>query len=297
MNENQLTTLNHCPADLAKALHPYLVTPSFDASFSAEDINALQQASGLTAPQLALALLPLAASYALAPLSNFQVGAIAHGASGRWYLGANMEFPDNALQQTVHAEQSAITHAWLREESTLSAVTVNYTPCGHCRQFMNELNCAKQLQIHLPNQPVHSLHHYLPHAFGPHDLGITKTMFDAQRCSLTAHPDPFVQAASDAASQSYAPYTHAYSGIALDLGDEQWITGRYAENAAFNPSLAPLQSALIRLQLAGRSVSAIRRAVLVEVEGARLSQYATSAAMLNTLGNIPFEHVTLSIKS
>ena len=34
----------------------------------------------------------------------------------------------------------------------LSAITVNYTPCGHCRQFMNELNSGLQLRINLPGR-------------------------------------------------------------------------------------------------------------------------------------------------
>lgn len=39
-----------------------------------------------------------------------------------------MEFLGATMQQTVHAEQSAISHAWLRGEKALSAITVNYTP-------------------------------------------------------------------------------------------------------------------------------------------------------------------------
>lgn len=74
------------------------------------------------------------------------------------------------MQQTVHAEQSAISHAWLRGEKGLAAVTVNYTPCGHCRQFMNELNSGLDLRIHLPGRAPHTLRDYLPDAFGPKDL-------------------------------------------------------------------------------------------------------------------------------
>ena len=55
----------------------------------------------------------------------------------------------------VHAEQSAVTHAWLRGESRLVAITVNYTPCGHCRRFMNELNSGTHIaEIHLPGRKV-----------------------------------------------------------------------------------------------------------------------------------------------
>lgn len=64
------------------------------------------------------ALLPLAAACARPDLSHFNVGAIARGVSGRWYFGGNMEFLGATMQQTVHAEQSAISHAWLRGETS-----------------------------------------------------------------------------------------------------------------------------------------------------------------------------------
>ena len=55
------------------------------------------------------------------------------------------------------AEQSAISHAWLSGEKALAAITVNYTPCGHCRQFMNELNSGLDLRIHLPGREAHAV--------------------------------------------------------------------------------------------------------------------------------------------
>ncbi|WP_241602441.1 cytidine deaminase [Rosenbergiella nectarea] len=296
MNDSLLNALQGCTPRLGEALRPYVMADNFKASFSAEEVSALQQASGLSATELALALLPLAASYAITPLSHFNVGAIAQGISGRWYLGANMEFASAPIQQTIHAEQSAINHAWMCNEPQLTAVTVNYTPCGHCRQFMNELNSAQQLTIHLPGCTPQTLHDYLPNAFGPKDLGITDTLFDPQAHPFAAQSDPLIQAAIDAASQSYAPYTRAYSGIALQIDGEHWVTGRYAENAAFNPSLPPLQSALIMLQLQGYPVSAITRAVLVEVSDAALSQQSASAAILTALGGYSLETVTVESK-
>ena len=55
------------------------------------------------------------------------------------------------MAQTIHAEQSAISHAWLRNEPRITDIVVNYTPCGHCRQFMNELYQAQDLKNHLPH--------------------------------------------------------------------------------------------------------------------------------------------------
>ncbi len=143
--------------------------PAFPALLEADQVATLQHATGLDEDALAFALLPLAAACARPDLSHFNVGAIARGVSGRWYFGGNMEFLGATMQQTVHAEQSAISHAWLRGETSLRAITVNYTPCGHCRQFMNELNSGLALRIHLPGREAHALEHYLPDAFGPKD--------------------------------------------------------------------------------------------------------------------------------
>lgn len=61
-------------------------------------------------------------------------------------------------------------------------ITVNYTPCGHhCRQFMNELNSAETLKIHLPHSQNNSLHQYLLDSFGPQNLDIDNRLFDKKR--------------------------------------------------------------------------------------------------------------------
>ena len=68
-------------------------------------------------------------------------------------FGANQEFQGSSMAQTIHAEQSAISHAWLRNEPRITDIVVNYTPCGHCRQFMNELYQAEDLKIQFATQP------------------------------------------------------------------------------------------------------------------------------------------------
>ncbi|MEG3387511.1 hypothetical protein V5H41_28630, partial [Salmonella enterica] len=47
------------------------------------------------------------------------------------------------------------------------------------------------------------------------------------------------------------PYSHSPSGVALECKDGRIFTGSYAENAAFNPTLPPLQGALNLLSLNG----------------------------------------------
>ena len=154
------TAFSALPATLQSALRPYLDVPDFPAMFTAEQAAAIRTGCGLDDDALAFALLPLAAACSLTPISHFHVGAIARGQSGNLYFGANMEFSGAPLQQTVHAEQCAVTHARLRGEPALASVTVNYTPCGHCRQFMNELNSGGELQIRLPGRAPATLADY-----------------------------------------------------------------------------------------------------------------------------------------
>lgn len=272
------------PQALQSALQPIIGAANFQAFFTPEQLSLIKQQTNLDDQALAFALLPLAAACAVAPLSNFNVGALARGKSGHLYFGANMEFAGATLQQTVHAEQSAITHAWLRGERELDAITVNYTPCGHCRQFMNELNSGTALSIHLPGRVPGTLGDYLPDAFGPRDLAITTLLLDENDHGITLRGEPLAQAALAAANQSHAPYTQAFSGVALQTENGDIFAGRYAENAAFNPALPPLQAALILLNLSGQDVKKVQRAVLAEAPDARVIQRQATIATLQALG-------------
>ncbi|MBJ7221248.1 MULTISPECIES: cytidine deaminase [unclassified Brenneria] len=273
------------PDRLRFALAPILSRPDFAAMLTADEVKTLGDAARQDTNTLAFTLLPLAAACALAPISRFQVGAIAQGSSGNFYFGANMEFTGVPLQQTVHAEQSAIAHAWLRNERELTAVTVNYTPCGHCRQFMNELNAASSLRIQLPGRQPAVLGHYLPDAFGPVDLNISARLMDeVDHAHTLANKDPLALAALQAANRSYAPYSQAISGVALETVNGNVYTGRYAENAAFNPSLPPVQVALNLMNLAGEAHTAIRKAAVVERRHAAVRHWERGETLLTELG-------------
>lgn len=272
------------PAALQAALRPLLSDEHFPAMLTAAEVAQIQQQTGLNENTLAFALLPLAAACARPELSHFHVGAIARGVSGNLYFGSNMEFIGTTMQQTVHAEQSAITHAWMRGEKALESITVNYTPCGHCRQFMNELNSGTTLPIHLPNTPPATLGDYLPNAFGPRDLEIKTLLLDDENHHFVLAGDSLTQAAIAAANRSHAPYSQAPAGIALETTDGNIFTGSYAENAAFNPSLPPLQAALNVLSLSGYEYHDIKRAVLAERSHAPLLQWQATSATLKAIG-------------
>ena len=246
--------------------------------------------------QVMIMLLPIAAAYARAPISKFHVGAVAAGLINPskapvLYLGANVEFAQQALSFSVHAEQAATTNAWLNGEQGLSRLAISAAPCGYCRQFLYETVSAQTLQIVLAQPGAGSaqsklLTYFLPDAFGPNDLGVSGGLMQPQsnRVALS-NPDPVVQAAVAAADTCYAPYTKNFSGVALQTAGGAIFTGRYAENAAHNPSMSPLESAVAFMNMASgvNSGLAITRAVLVEVP-TLASQHDATVAVLSSIG-------------
>ncbi len=283
-----------------------MLKPGFNGVISSADARALAQHLGTTVPLLMLQLLPFATAYAQPVISNFNVGAIAMGASGNLYYGANMEFLGQSLIYSVHAEQAATVNAWVNGETGMTMLAVSAAPCGYCRQFLNELATASQLQIYLPGQPPQLLSYYLPNAFGPGDLGVTGGLLSPQNNNLVLdHPsdDAVVQAALAAANRSYAPYTSAvnpnqgkacYTGVALATADGSIFSGAYGENAAYNPSILPMEAALIQMNLCGRYSSPIRKAVLAQghVQGEHganpiCDQQSPSRDVLRTVSETP----------
>jgi cytidine deaminase len=107
--------------------------------------------------------------------------------------------------------------------------------------------------------------------------------------------DSLAMSALAAANNSYAPYTGTFSGVALETGNGMTFTGRDAENAAYNPSLMPLQSALahMNMKLPPQSAFDIARVVLVERNDAPISQKAaTEAVMASVAPDIALDYHT-----
>jgi cytidine deaminase len=233
-----------------------------------------------------LQLLSDAKKHAYPPISNFFVGAVGLGASGALYLGANFEVPGNPLNQTVHGEQSVVVNAFSNREKDLVAIAVNAAPCGHCRQFLNEITGAERLRIVIEGQPARTLAELLPAAFGPQDLGNKSGLLDSAPTNLrfaSGDHDDLAGAALQAASRAYAPYSKSPSGCAIAMKNGKVYGGSYLENAAFNPSLSPLQAAIVNAVLAGEDASEIQRAVLVELKKPAISQQVSTRVVLEAI--------------
>tara|TARA_Y100001960_G_scaffold318331_1_gene387962 strand:+ start:108 stop:995 length:888 start_codon:yes stop_codon:yes gene_type:complete len=287
--------LSEAPSQIAEYLSPILFADNFDATLSPQQFSELLSLSGLEDDELRVALLPFAAAYSYAPISNFYVGAIVRGLSGRLYFGANVEILGAQLGQTVHAEQSAISHAWMKGEEGISDITINFSPCGHCCQFMNELTTADKLVVQLPQRDEKTLQEYLPESFGPSDLGIESgLMAKVDHGKKAQEDDEMVLKAVGALNRSHAPYTKNLSGVSLKLTSGEVYLGAYAENAAFNPSLPPLQVAMIQLLLDGKSLQDIESAALAEMAEGTISHLADTQATLEAINpDIPVTYLAV----
>jgi cytidine deaminase len=265
-----------------RRLETVLLSDRFDGAIDAE----FATVDGVASEQLMLDLLPIAQLYSQPATSAYRVGAVCGGANGNIYFGANLELANAPLGFTIHAEQSAIANAVAHGEQAIQRLAVTAAPCGHCRQFLNELTTASTLQVIIAGTPPTTLMALLPNSFGPLDLGVQGGLSgqrEAPMVFLSGAGSPIADAALRAASRGYSPYTQSHSGVAFLLKDGTIVAGSYIESAAYNPSLPPVIAAIDRLRFSGRQYSDISEALLVELEGAKISQEGMTRLVLHEI--------------
>lgn len=259
----------------------------FSGRIPPSNVDALAKSENASADEIMFKLLPLARSYSRAPISNFYVGVVVRGESGSLYLGANIEIAGQCLGFAVHAEQAALSNAYMNSEQSVTALSVvGGMPCGHCRQFMEEISPDGTMTILVPGQAPAKLLSILPAAFGPAALGAKQGALPVRKANLAlagGASDPLANVALDAAMRSYAPYSKSPAGIAIRTTAGRTFQGSYIENVAFNPSLSPLQTALVPFIAAGEKYGVISDVTLVELQGATISQRAVTETVLATI--------------
>ncbi len=118
-----------------------------------------------------------ATANAYVPYSRFPVGAALLTEDGTIVAGANIENASFGL--TCCAERTAVFAAVAAGHRVITAIAVTaprvetVTPCGACRQVLNEFKPADADMLVLldgPEQEIVPLRDLLPRAFGPRDL-------------------------------------------------------------------------------------------------------------------------------
>ncbi len=112
---------------------------------------------------------------AYAPYSHFTVGASVISRDGKMFTGANVENASYGL--SMCAERIAIYSAVSAGVRALEAIAVagpegvTVTPCGACRQVINEVNAGMKVIFSKAGQiKIESISALLPEAFAPSTL-------------------------------------------------------------------------------------------------------------------------------
>ena len=127
------------------------------------------------------ALARVAMQNAYAPYSGCKVGAALLAASGKVYLGCNIE--NASFSPTICAERSAFAAAVSAGERSFAALAVTggqggeirnaFYPCGVCRQVIREF-CSDDFPIYVLARDGEvlslTLADLLPHSFGKDNL-------------------------------------------------------------------------------------------------------------------------------
>ncbi|KAL1210625.1 Cytidine deaminase 1 [Cardamine amara subsp. amara] len=283
-----------------------------------EEVESAAKQHGVSVLQLLPLLVNPAKSLARPPISKFSVVAVGLGSSGRIFLGVNVEFPGLPLHHSIHAEQFLVTNLTLNSEKHLRYFSVSAAPCGHCRQFLQEIRDAPEIRILITDPNAFRdaaaedddgdgdgfvrLESILPHRFGPdnllekdvplllelHDNRLTLLSdSDLQNVGIcNGHTDSDLKhTALSAAKRSYSPYSRCPSGVALVDCEGKVYRGWYMESAAYNPSLGPVQAALVDFVAngGGGGFERIVGAVLVEKKDAVVRQEHTARMLFQTI--------------
>ncbi len=110
---------------------------------------------------------------ALVPVSNVRHGAAVLCSSGEIYAGCNIE---TEFPTAMCAERVALYKALSEGERDFSAIALVAdpgrlpTPCGRCRQFINEVTKGKNIKIYMTSEGSDkieetTLHDLLPRAY------------------------------------------------------------------------------------------------------------------------------------
>lgn len=263
---------------LMRAVLPLLGAGILSAADSAELVQRFDLAD---VSDLMLLLLPVARSLARSPISQFQVGAIGLEAdSGDLIFGHNVEFSGTHLGLTVHGETCLATRAFHRG-STLAVIALGEAhPCAHCRQYLSEFAGSADLVLIDPLGHRLTLGQLYPWPFDPAYLGQTGAVAGRDlwpNLTPLAPMDPVLLAAG---RRAHTPYSRCPSAVLLGMLDGSGVTGSAIESVAFNPTMGPLQAALIEALARGHDYGDIVSVTLAQVQGGAVDHAAGTADLL-----------------
>lgn len=233
-------------------------------------------------------LLDVAKDIARPSISDFHVGAVGLEAeTGNLILGGNIEFPGTHLGFTLHGEGFVFTRAMSRG-TNISVIAIGEAhPCAHCRQCLAEYAASDRLELIDPLGHTLTLSQLYPWPFDPNYLGETgavpgRELWPALKFDEDA-ASPVADALLAAGRRSHSPYSKCPGAVLLHLRDGNVITGLAIESVAFNPTIHPLQAAMVDLLAHGYSYADIVGASLGTVRGGDVDYVVSTRELLGRL--------------
>jgi cytidine deaminase len=231
-------------------------------------------AHGLTGIEdLMLLALSTAREIARPPISDFFVGAVGlERETGNLIFGGNVEFPGTHLGFTVHGEGFVFTRAFSRGTSIAAIAIGEAHPCAHCRQYLSEFAATRDLVLVDPLGHRLTMAQLYPWPFDPGYLGEAGAVAGTEYWPQLSpdRPSPPSETAERlvaAGRRAYSPYSKCPGAVILTLRDGSLVAGTAIESVAYNPTMGPLQAALIDLLAHGYEPSDIANAALGTVQG------------------------------
>lgn len=275
------TRIEELAADIGPAVNAavarHLETRRHDVAANLGSVMLAEEAAEVVAAfglasveELMLLILPTAQTIASPPISNFFVGSVGlETGTGNLVFGGNVEFPQTHLGFTLHGEGFVFTRAFSRGTSIAKIAIGEAHPCAHCRQYLSEFAATKNLRLIDPLGHDLTMSQLYPWPFDPGYLGEPgavpgTTPWPGLRLAA-AHP--LAEKLLAAGRRAHTPYGKSPSAVVLTLKDGATVSGASIESVAFNPTIGPLQAAIVDLLAHGYSYGDIESVVLGTVIG------------------------------
>lgn len=260
------------------------------ATLDAESTRAIQSRFELKdVRELMLLALGVAARLARPPVSGFHVGAVGlEQETGTLVFGGNVEFPGTHLGTTIHGEGFVAARVFSRGATLQTIALSEAHPCAHCRQFLAEFSSASDLQLIDPLGHRLTLAELYPWPFDPAYLGspgASPQTEDAAELRIDgdAPGDDMAGLLLEAGKRAHTPYSQCPGAVVVEMRDGNLFTGAVIESVAFNPTMPPLQAAIIDLLAHGYAVSNIKRVSLGTFVNADVNYEASTRELLHAV--------------
>ncbi len=256
---------------------------------SANDAEGLIGRFGLRSiRELMLLLLDSAQGFSRPLISDFHVGAVGlESETGNLILGGNVEFPGTHLGYTLHGEGFVFTRAMNRGRNVSVIAIGEAHPCAHCRQCLAEYAASDRLELIDPLGHTLTMAQLYPWPFDPAYLGERGAVPGRQLwpdLHFHTHTDSPLEARLLATGKkSHSPYSKCPGAVVLTLSDGNEVAGAAIESVAFNPTIQPLQAALVDLIAHGYAYDDIVGAALGTVRGGAVDYAAATAELLSAI--------------